>query len=180
MIEGSLSRRYSKALFELARESGQEESVAEELERFLSTSTESPLGPVLSNPGFPLDSRKKILLAVANSLQLSSATEHFLSLLLDRDRLAFVPSIIASYRHLVNQAKGRVDAKVIAAEPLGSPVIERLRDSLRQLSGKDVILQEEGDPDLIGGLVVEFQGKIYDGSVRTQLEKMKQRVARGF
>jgi F-type H+-transporting ATPase subunit delta len=180
MIEGSLSRRYSKALFELARESGQEESIARQLEQFSSTSTESRLGAVLSNPGFALDSRKKILLEVAKSLQLSSLTEHFLSLLLDRDRLTFIPSIIASYRHLLNQVNGRVDAKVTAAEPLGALVIERLRDSLRRLSGKDVILQEEANPELIGGLVVEFQGKIYDGSVRTQLETMKQRIARGF
>jgi F-type H+-transporting ATPase subunit delta len=180
MIEDSLSRRYSKALFELARESGHEESIGDELERFLATSTESRLGAVLSNPGFALDSRKKILLQVAKTLQLSSTTEHFLSLLLDRDRLAFVPAIIASYRHLLNQAKGRVDAKVTAAEALGSVVIERLHDSLGQLSGKEVILQQETNPELIGGLVVEFQGKIYDGSVRTQLEKMKQRIARGF
>ena len=179
MIEGSLSRRYSKALFELARESRQEESIGDELERFLSTLSESPLGAVLSNPGFSLESRKKILVEVARSLQLSSATEHFLALLLDRDRLAFVPSIVASYRRLVNQAKGRVEAKVVAAGPLGSTVVERLRDSLRRLSGKDVILQEQGDPELLGGLVVEFEGKIYDGSVRTQLEKMTQRIARG-
>lgn len=180
MIEDSLSRRYAKALFELARESGQEESIVDELERFLATSSESRLGAVLSNPGFTLDSRKKILLQVAKTLQLSSTTEHFLSLLLDRDRLACVPAIIASYRHLLNQAKGRVDAKVTAAEALGSVVIERLRDSLGRLSGKEVVLEEETNPELIGGLLVEFQGKIYDGSVRTQLEKMKQRIARGF
>jgi F-type H+-transporting ATPase subunit delta len=179
MIEGSLSRRYSKALFELARESRQEESIGDELERFFSTLTESPLGAVLGNPGFSLESRKKILLEVANNLQLSSVVEHFLALLLDRDRLALIPSIVASYRRLVNQAKGRVEATVIAAGPLGSTAIERLRDSLRRFSGKDVILQDEGDPELIGGLVVEFEGKIYDGSVRTQLEKMKQRIARG-
>src|SRR5919107_1047814 len=152
MIEDSLSRRYSTALFELGRESGQEESIAEELEQFSSTSTESRLGAVLSNPGFALESRKKILLEVAKSLQLSSITEHFLSLLLDRDRLAFIPSIIASYRHLLNQLKGRVDAKVTAAEPLSAIAIERLRDSLRRLSGKDVILQEEANPELVGGL----------------------------
>ena len=180
MIEDSLSRRYSKALFELARESGQEESIGDQLERFLFASTESRLGSVLSNPGFALDSRKKILLQVAKTLQLSSVTEHFLSLLLDRDRLPFIPSIIASYRNLLNQARGRVEAKVTATEPLGSTVIERVRDSLRRLSGKHVILQEEANPELLGGLVVEFQGKIYDGSVRTQLEKMKQRIARGF
>ena len=88
MIEGSLSRRYSKALLELARESRQEESNGDELERFFSTLTESPLGAVLGNPGFGLDSRKKILLEVANNLQLSSVMEHFLALLLDRDRFA--------------------------------------------------------------------------------------------
>ena len=88
MIEDSLSRRYSKALFELARESGQEESIGDQLEMFLSASTESRLGAVLSNPGFALDSRKKILLQVAKTLQLSSVTEHFLSLLLDRERHA--------------------------------------------------------------------------------------------
>jgi F-type H+-transporting ATPase subunit delta len=180
MIADSLSRRYSKALFELAQESGQEESIGDQLERFLSASTESRLGSVLSNPGFALDSRRNILLQVAKTLQLSSVTEHFLSLLLDRARLASVPAIIASYRHLVNEAKGRMDAKVTAAQPLGSMVIERLRDSLRRLSGKDVILQEEANPELIGGLVVEFQGKIYDGSVRTQLENMKQRIVRSF
>lgn len=180
MIEDSLSRRYSKALFELAQESGQEESIGDELERFSGASTESRLGAVLSNPGFALEDRKRILLEVTKTLQFSSITEHFLSLLLDRDRLGFVPAIIASYRHLLNHAKGRVDAKVTAAEGLGSVVVERLRDSLRQLSGKEVILQQETNTELIGGLVVEFQGKIYDGSVRTQLEKMKQRIARGF
>ena len=180
MIEGSLSRRYSKALFELAQESGQEESIGAELERFLATLTESPLRAVLSNPAFDLEIRKKILLEVGIKLQLSAATEHFLALLLDRERLTFVPSIVGSYRHLLNQAKGRVEAKVVAARPLGSTVIEQLRDSLRRLSGKEVILQEHGDPELIGGLVVEFEGKIYDGSVRTQLEKMKQRIARGY
>ena len=179
MIEGSISRRYSKALFELARESSQEESIGDELERFLSILTESPLGAVLSNPGFGLDSRKRILLEVAKSLRLSSLTEQFLALLLDRDRLAFVPSVVASYRYLLNQAKGRVEATVIAAAPLGSTAVERLRESLRRLSGKDVILQEEADPELIGGVVVEFEGKIYDGSVRTQLERMKERIARG-
>ena len=133
MIEGSLSRRYSKALFQLAREAGQEESIGEELERFLSAYNDSPLRAVLSNPAFELDSRKKILLDVGRSLQLSALTENFLVLLLERDRLAFIPSIVASYRRLVNEAKGRVEAKVVAAGPLETAVMERLHGLLRQL-----------------------------------------------
>ena len=59
-------------------------------------------------------------------------------------------------------------------------MVERLREQLRGISGKEVVLQQETDPSLLGGLLVELEGKVYDGSVRTQLEKMKQRIAREY
>lgn len=180
MIEGSLSRRYSKALFELAREAEREENVGQEIEAFLSAYSGSELPTVLNNPAFDLDSRKKILVEVARTVQLTPLSEHFLSLLLERDRLSFLPAIVSSYRRLLNTAKGRVEAKIVSAAPLESGAVERLLASLRQVSGKDVVLREESDPKLIGGLVVELEGKIYDGSIRTQLEKMTRRVERGY
>ena len=51
---------------------------------------------------------------------------------------------------------------------------------LHGISGKDVVLQQDTDPSLLGGLLIELEGKVYDGSIRTQLEKMKQRIARGY
>ena len=180
MIEGSLSRRYSKALFELAREAEREENVGQEIEAFLSAYSGSELPTVLNNPAFGLDSRKKILIEVARKIQLTPLSEHFLSLLLERDRLSFLPAIVTSYRRLLNAAKGRVEAKIVSAAPLEPGAVERLLDSLRRVSGKNVILQQESDPKLIGGLVMELEGKIYDGSVRRQLEKMTQRIARSY
>ena len=59
-------------------------------------------------------------------------------------------------------------------------MVDRLRDMLAGISGKEIVLQQETDSDLIGGVCIELEGKIYDGSVRTQLEKMKQRIARGY
>lgn len=180
MIEGSLSRRYSKALFELARETEREESLGQEIETFLGAYSGSELPVVLNNPAFSLDSRKRILAQVTRNIQLTPLSEHFLSLLLERDRLSFLPSIVTSYRRLLNAAKGRVEAKIISATPLESAALERLVDSLRRVSGKDVVVHEESDPKLIGGLVIELEGKVYDGSVRTQLEKMTQRIGRGY
>jgi len=180
MIEGSLSRRYSKALFELARETQREESIGQEIEAFLSAYSGSELPTVLNNLAFGLDSRKKILAEVAKNLQLTPLSENFLSLLLERDRLSYLPSIVTSYRRLLNAARGRVEAKIVSAAPLEPGTIERLLDSFRRVSGKDVIFREESDPKLIGGIVVELEGRIYDGSVRTQLEKMTQRIARGY
>ena len=101
-------------------------------------------------------------------------------LLLERDRLGHLPGIVSCYRRLLNDAKGRVDAKVVSANALEPAMVERVRVQLRAISGKEVILQQVVEPDLLGGLQVELEGKIYDGSLRTQLEKMKQRIARGY
>jgi F-type H+-transporting ATPase subunit delta len=180
MIEGSLSRRYTRALFELARAARQEEEVGEELESFLAAYTGSQLHTVLTNPAFGMDGRKRIVIEISNKLQLSILTIHFLSLLLERDRLTYLPSIVARYHRLLNEAKGRVEAKVVGASALEAAILDRLREVLHGISGKEIVLHREIDPSLIGGVLLEFEGKVYDGSVRTQLERMKQRVARGY
>jgi F-type H+-transporting ATPase subunit delta len=127
-----------------------------------------------------MDSRKRILIQVANGLELSVLSIHFLSLLLERDRLPHLPGIVNCYRRLLNEAKGRVEAKVVSAAGLEAALVERLREQLKGISGKEVVLQQETDPSLLGGLLVELEGRVYDGSVRTQLEKMKQRIAREY
>jgi F-type H+-transporting ATPase subunit delta len=180
MIEGSLARRYTKALFQLAREGGQEEQVGREIEQFYAAYSKSELQGVLTNPAFGISGRKRILIQVANAQGLSPLSIHFLSLLLERDRLIHLAGIVSCYRRLLNEAKGRVEAKVVGASPLEPAQVERLRGTLRGISGKDVVLHEEADPALIGGLLVELEGKVYDGSVRTQLEDMKRRIARGY
>lgn len=180
MTEGSLGRRYAKALFQLAREAGQEAKIGQELEQFNGAYTQSDLKQVLVNPAFALEVRKKILAQVTQAEQLSELTRHFLSLLADRDRLPHLAGIVSCYRRLLNEAKGRVEAKVVSVRPLEPDWLDQLRGQLHGISGKDVVLQQETDPGLLGGLLVELEGKVYDGSIRTQLENMKQRIVRGY
>ncbi len=180
MIEGSLSRRYARALFELALEGHGEEEIGQQIERFLAAYSGSALPTALTNPAFPLASRKNIVIAVSQGLQLSPLVVHFLSLLLERDRLSFLPSMVSRYRRLLDQKKGRVEARVVAPEPLEAATLERLREALSGLSGKEVVLQQESDAGLIGGVVIQLEGKVYDGSVRTQIERMKERIERGY
>jgi len=180
MIEGSLARRYTRALFQLAREAGQEEAIGRQVDEFFAAYNGSDLRTVLTNPAFDVATRKRILIQVGNTQHLSVLMIHFLSLLLERDRLAHLPGIVSCYRRLLNEAKGRVEAKVVSATALDLALTERVRERLRGLSGKEVVLQQEVDPSLLGGMTVELEGKVYDGSIRTQLEKMKQRIARGY
>lgn len=180
MIEGKVSRRYASALFQLTREAGRDEETRQELERFEAAYRVPLLSTVLTNPAFDLQSRKKVVVQVAEHLKLSPLVTHFLSLLLDRDRLRHLESIIFYYRRLQDAARGRVQARVTAAGPLGAEEHERLRAALKSISGKEVVLTEETDAGLLGGMVVQMEGKIYDGSVRTQLEKMKKRIEQGY
>lgn len=180
MNEGRLSRRYSKALFQLAREAGQEEQIGREIEQLFTLYNESDLQKVLNNPAFDVAVRKTILNQVIQGQQRSPLTVKFFSLLLERDRLTHLAGIVSSYRRLLNEAKGRVEAKVVSATVLDTALTEQLRQQLRGISGKDVVMQEETDQELLGGLLVELEGKVYDGTIRTQLERMKQRIARVY
>jgi len=154
MIEGSISRRYSKALFQLAQEQKQEEAIGQEIEQFFNAYANSPLQTVLNNPAFNLESRKKILTEVTKSLQLSTLSSHFVSMLLERDRLPYLSFIVAYYLRLLNETKGRVEATVVASSPLDTPMLEQLRQMLHVISGKEVVLDEKADPALLGGLLV--------------------------
>ena len=80
MIEGSLSRRYARALFQLALEERREEEIGHEIERFVALFENPALNNVLSNPAFAVQSRKNIVAEVAGNLQLSPLVIHFLSL----------------------------------------------------------------------------------------------------
>jgi len=146
MIEGSISRRYSKALFQLAQEEKREEAIGQEIEQFLNAYANSPLQTVLNNPAFSLEKRKKILTEVTRSLQLSPLSTHFLSMLLERDRLPYLSFIVAYYRRLLNETKGRVEGTVVTSSLLDATMLERLRQTLHAISGKEVVLHEKADP----------------------------------
>ena len=180
MIEGRLARRYTNALFQLAKDAGQEEAIGQQIEVFHKAYSGSDLATLLTNPAFDVATRKRIQIQVGNAQGLAVLTIHFLSLLLERDRLSHLPDIVSCYRRLLNEAKGRVEAKVVSANALDPQLAERLRDQLRGVSGKDVVLQQEIDTTLLGGMTVELEGTVYDGSIRSQLEKLRQRISREY
>lgn len=168
------------ALFHLAGEAATDEEVGLELERFWTAYSVPPLSAVLTNPAFSIQSRKRVVVKVAEELKLSSLVIRFLSLLVERDRLGHLESILLYYRRLQDEARGRVQATVTAASPLGDEGLEKVRATLKSLSDKEVVLREKTDSELLGGLVVEMEGKVYDGGLRTQLEKMRKQIEQGY
>lgn len=178
MIEGKLSRRYARAVFELA--AGREEAVGAELDGFLEVYEDPDLKKVLGNPAFDQDRRKEVVVELAGRLGLSDLTANFLSLLVTRDRLDGLPSIARRYHSLLDDSAGRVNAKVVVSQTLGEEQRSSLAAVVGEMTGKTAILTEEVDSGIIGGIIVEVGGKVYDGSVRTQLSSLRKSIERTY
>lgn len=176
MIEGKLSRRYARAIFELAAR--REEAVGAEVDSFLELYEDPDLKKVLGNPAFDQARRNNIVVELAQLLGVSKLTTNFLSLLVTRDRMDGLRSIARDYRRLLDGARGRVDAKIVVPRPLAEEQRASLANVIGELTGKSVILTEEVDPAIIGGIVVEVGGKVYDSSVRMQLQSIKRSMER--
>ena len=178
MIEGKLSRRYARAVFELA--AGREEAIGAEVDGFLEAYEDPDLKKVLGNPAFDQDRRKDIVVEVAGHLGLSDLATNFLSLLVARDRLDGLSSIVNHYHRLLDDAAGRVNVKVTVSQPLGEEQRNSLVAVVGEMTGRTAMLTEEVDPSIIGGIIVEVGGKVYDGSVHTQLQTLRKSFERTY
>ena len=177
MIVGSIARRYAKALLEIGVQQQTYDALGKELDRAADTLRSSPeLRNALENPVFSLEKRKLIMDELARRLGLSKTVRNFIMLLLDKGRIAALPDIARAHRTLVDEHAGRVRATVTSARPLDPMLETRLKTALEKTSGKTVIFEKREDPAILGGLVTQVGDTVYDGSVRTQLQQLREEL----
>ena len=177
MIIGSVARRYAKALLEIGVAQQTYDALGKELERVADTFARSPeLKQTLENPIFPLEKRRHVLDELARRLALSKVVRNFVMLLLDKGRIVALPDIARAHRALVDDHAGRVRATVTTARPLDPQLESRLKSALEKQSGKTVLLDKREDPAIVGGLVTQLGDTVYDGSVRTQLQQLREQL----
>lgn len=176
----AIARRYAKALLLIGKEDGQLDTYREEL-RFVADliEREKSLQRVLVNPLYDQDQRKKVLVTVLDNLKLSRAVNTFVLFLFDNGRIGFVGNINDCFQKFADELKGVARASLLSATELSSEAIEKIRSALSKKTGKDIILEVEQDPELIGGIVTRIGDLVLDGSVRTQLLNLRESLKRG-
>jgi F-type H+-transporting ATPase subunit delta len=180
VIARKIARRYAKALMNIGQKDGNYDRYWEELDTFASLfQREGKLREVLSNPTFNIPWRQAIIKELAGRLKLSPIVVNFLHLLVDKNRMRYLPDITVLYRELVDEAAGRARVRLATAHDLSQKKLQELTQGLQNLLGKQVIMEVETDSSLIGGVVARVGGMVYDGSVRTQLEQLKETLAKG-
>lgn len=179
MTSGSLARRYARAIFTIGVDAGKYEPLGNEIADVAQAMTHcAELSDVMENPVFPRSQRRKVLGRVLLRLGVSKTTRHFCNLLLDRERVSALPAIARELRTMIDDKAGRVRATVTSARPLTAHQEKQLVQSLASISGKTVQVTKREDQDLLGGVIAQLGDVEYDGSLRTQLHRMRDSLVR--
>jgi len=170
-----IARRYARALYDLGREEGKEKQFLEELQIIILLMGESEeLKSILESPLYDVVLKKRILKEVASKASLSPYTQNFLNILLDKDRFFVLAEILDAYKLILDEISGRVRARVVCASSLDDAQLQKVAQTLSKVFKKEVDMDVCIEPSLIGGMIAEVEGMIYDGSVKTQISKLKQ------
>ena len=172
MIRDIIAKRYARAYFALAQEQDRLLEAQTELSEFVTfLKGQSELSGVLYNPVFEIAQRKAILGSLLDKLEVSTPLRSLLSILVDKNKIAYVDLVAENFSQLVDEAEGRMKVEIASATVLDESSLTELRNEFSRLTGKKVELEVEVDESLIGGIVARYGGMVYDGSVRTQLNR---------
>lgn len=172
------ANRYAKALFAVALE---EENDLAQVDRDLTALVDlingnAELKDAAARVGIPDASRKAMMVAVAEQMGVATPVRKALGLLAEKRKLNLLPDLAAAFRERLLAHQNVVRAEVTSAAPLTPEKTTALEASLSRATGKTVELSVAVDPDLLGGIVARIGSTVYDGSVRTQLVKMRQQL----
>ncbi|HKP68378.1 MAG TPA: ATP synthase F1 subunit delta [Pyrinomonadaceae bacterium] len=173
----TIARRYATALADVVTKSGEIEPVRNELrvwEQIMTANVD--LQNAVRNPAIPLSSKEKVLNALIEKARPSRTTANFLRVLLRNGRLTELTEINAKLETVLEERSGSVVAEVTSARDLSGAQQNELKSNLEKLTGKQVKLNFAIDPAIIGGVVTRVGSTVYDGSVKSQLENLKEEM----
>lgn len=176
MTPGAIGRRYGRALFELAAESGSTDDVAtglDQLGQAIASLDSGALAPGSLSPAL----QQKLGATLGALLGAETILGRFVGVLAANDRLDQLPAIQRSFEKMRDAAAGQVRIQIRSASPLSDSDRAVLRTKFEKITGRKVLDTVEVDPNLLGGVTVEAEGRVYDGSIRTQLALLERRMA---
>jgi F-type H+-transporting ATPase subunit delta len=178
MTNRTAANRYARALLDVAVKEGADVKLIErQLADFAALFDDHPaLAKALWNPAIPVQRKRAAVNELIDRLKPTSILAKLLQLLGDRDRLVLLPDLLQAYRERLLDHLKIVRAEVTTAVKLSADRAKAVEQSLARVTGRTVTLETRVDPAIIGGVVARVGSTVYDGSVTTQLQKMKERL----
>ncbi len=180
MIDLTVARRYAKALLTLGKEDGKYKEYGEGISGFAALLQREPeLQDALLNPVHSREDRHQLLLRMIDLLQLPPMVANLLQLMFDRNRLNALDGVAQAYQQFVDEVENVSRAKVKTAIYLDEATQDRLRQTMEKLTGSTIVMEVEEDPSILGGIVARVGDLVLDGSVRTQINSLRESLIKG-
>ncbi len=180
MIKIRIAKRYARALFELAEEEGRIEEIGRDLAvidaLFVS---DSAIRDGLTSPVKSHEAKAEVLTAIIEATGADKMVGNFLFVMLEARKLTVLPQVNATYMAMADEATGKLRGEVITPMPLEESALQTISAALSKALGKEVILEARQDPSLMGGMVARVGNLVFDASVKTQLQRMKDTLIKG-
>lgn len=176
----TVAQRYAEALLEAVwqEDATQQATTLDELGRLAQCIDDVPeLRNALENPSYGKEERRKTFSAVAEKLELSGRVQTFAHLVINRGRAQEFRQINESFKRLYDQRTGRQQGTVYAAQALEETTVNQIREALEQKLGRKLELSVQLDPSLIGGIKTQVGSLVFDGSLRAELERLREKLA---
>ena len=175
MSDITVARRYAGAMIDVAAEQDAVEEVGNNLIAFhdLLQDNDGQLYRALCTPIFSGKERTAVLEALLPKLGMHALTNNFIQLVNAKSRLYAIGDIAKVYSELADERAGRVTVQVTTAEPMSDAIAAEVRQAMAEATGKEVVLQADVDPALIGGMIARVGGKVYDSSIRSRLRDLE-------
>lgn len=175
MINGSLARRYSQALFEIASETGLDQIDVDLRELTKMVEENQEVKDTLLHPHISLSDKKSIMDKLMGD-NFGDITRRFLYLLIDRRRAELLPFIQREFTRLADEARQVVEAKVSSAIELTATQLDELKKAVVRMTGKEVRIISDVRAELIGGVLIQIGDRVMDGTIAHALEKMRENL----
>ena len=174
----TIARRYASALADVVLERNEARDVQNELNAWQEMlQVNANLREVFANPTIALDQKRAVLNKLIEMAKPRGTSANFLKVLLQNQRLTELGEINRKFAQILDERAGMVAATVTTARAVPQDAQAKLHDTLATLTGKKVRIDFATDPEIIGGLVTRIGSTVYDGSVRSQLQQIKERMA---
>jgi F-type H+-transporting ATPase subunit delta len=179
MIPATLARRYARALLQLADTPMQREIFGRDLAAFV-RSADAPVegaASLLAVLDFNLHAqsqRRLVLESVLKRMNLDvTVVTRFIQLVFERGRVAGLPQMLGAFQDMADSLAGRMKATITSARRSPADSLAKLKAALEKVTGKTILVDSKVDPSLLGGVVTQVGTYVFDGSVKSQLERMR-------
>jgi F-type H+-transporting ATPase subunit delta len=177
MTQRQSAARYAKALLDVAIAEADPQQVDQQLAAVAGLFTgHADLWRTVTNPAMPAPKKRAIVDEMLPKLGLAPALARTLQLLATRDRLVLLPDLAEAYRSRLMDHLKIVRATITSAVPLQADKAQRIQKQLEKVTGRTVVMAAATSSDIIGGVVAQIGSTVYDGSIKRQLEMMREKL----